>query len=358
MLSLPDAPHINKALTELKGIISETYLSLNPSTNNIDPYTLKEALNKATNRTKEPLGEFWEFLDWFIQTASTRTNAEGITLSYRTVQRYISTKNILKDYEKENSRLTFAGMDFDFFQDLRNFLAAKDYSPNTMAKHTETLKSFIRAADEKGIKVNPAYLAKGTGTKRKQAFDVYLTESDLSKLAAVQLSPKHDKVRDLFLISCYTALRFSDLNSVAKSIEGDYIKLIQFKTKNPVIIPLHKEVKRVLDKYNGNLPDAISNQKFNDYLKEACQEAGITNTVQFKEEKGGKVEIVTRPKYEMVSAHTGRRTFATLQYLAGVPVPTIMQITGHRSVKTFLTYLKLDTMEYAEQMAKKWSEHE
>jgi len=137
-----------------------------------------------------------------------------------------------------------------------------------------------------------------------------------------------------------------------------WVKLIQFKTKNPVIIPLHKEVKRILEKYNGSLPDVISNQKFNDYIKEACQLAGITDTVKFKEEKGGKVEIVNREKYKMVSAHSGRRTFATLQYLAGVPVPTIMKITGHRSVKTFLTYLKLDNMEHAEQMAKKWSEHE
>ncbi|HTO15202.1 MAG TPA: site-specific integrase [Edaphocola sp.] len=353
VLAFPCYADMNEGLNQLEKIINDVYKSLQPSINDIDPKIFKIEIDKATNRIKQPLSNFWDFVDYFIETAPNRTSDKGITLSFRTVQRYNTTRRVLKEYEEEaKTSLSFESLDLEFFQDFRNYLASKNYSPNTMAKHTETLKSFIRAAAGRKINVNNDYLIRGTGTKRKESFDVYMNDKDLQALTNMELPNKLDKVRDMFLISCYTGLRFSDWESINKGIKGDFIHVIQYKTKQPVVIPIDTEIKRILDKYNGSTPEAISNQKFNEYIKEACRIAGITESIQFPEEKGGKVTFMTKEKYLLITAHTGRRTYATRQYLAGKPIPSIMKVTGHKSVKTFLGYLKLDAAEHGKLMAK------
>ncbi len=124
------------------------------------------------------------------------------------------------------------------------------------------------------------------------------------------------------------------------------LKVRTEKTDEEVIIPLHTVAKSILDKYSGT-PRLISNQKFNQYIKEVCRIVGLTDLVTLTRTCGGKKVKTTNEKCDVVSSHTARRSFATNAYKAGVPTLAIMAITGHRTEKVFLKYIKVTKEEHA-----------
>ncbi|GAB3945177.1 hypothetical protein GCM10028805_13840 [Spirosoma harenae] len=164
-----------------------------------------------------------------------------------------------------------------------------------------------------------------------------------------------ERVRDLFVVGCYTGLRFSDLTNLRPEyIKNGLIRIEQQKTADKVVIPCHEVVTSMLKKYNGSLPRSISNQKMNDYLKEVCQLAGLNSKENKAKTKGGKRITKVFEKWQMVSTYTARRSFATNMYLLGIPAMTIMQITGYRTEKAFMHYIKLDREQHAKVMASHW----
>ncbi|MBL0274176.1 MAG: integrase catalytic domain-containing protein [Chitinophagaceae bacterium] len=121
-----------------------------------------------------------------------------------------------------------------------------------------------------------------------------------------------EKVRDLFILACYTGLRFSDLIQVRPENiinNGSQIKVKTEKTGELVIIPIHKFVREILVKYKGSLPASISNQKMNEYLKEIAELAKIKETVKISITRGGETDNMINKKFELVTTHTARRSF-------------------------------------------------
>ena len=115
-----------------------------------------------------------------------------------------------------------------------------------------------------------------------------------------------------------------------------------------VEIPLHWMIKKILKKYPDRLPKAISDQKMNDYLKDIAEEAELNDPVIKVQTKGG-VRVETKyEKWQLVTVHTARRSFASNMYLAGIPAISIMKITGHRSEKSFLKYIKISPEQNAD----------
>lgn len=180
---------------------------------------------------------------------------------------------------------------------------------------------------------------------------VHLNEREIIHFYNYDLSanPRLERVRDLFVFGCYVGLRFQDYSKIRPenivSINDNLkIKFKTQKTEEVVIIPCHPIVKHIFEKYKGitsnNLPESISNQKFNDYIKIAAQLAGFTET-------GRLLKNMNLQLFECISSHTCRRSFAT-NYYGKVPTKTLMQITGHRSEKTFLKYIKTSKIESAD----------
>ncbi len=139
-------------------------------------------------------------------------------------------------------------------------------------------------------------------------------------------------------------------------IKDNTIAFRQKKTINKVIIPLHPVVIEILEKYNFNLPEPISNQNFNDYIKEAAQLAELNTNEVITKTIGGVLTNFTYPRYELVSSHTGRRSFCTNMYKQGIPTLMIMSISGHKTEKAFLKYIKITQEEHARMMGDKWKE--
>jgi hypothetical protein len=131
----------------------------------------------------------------------------------------------------------------------------------------------------------------------------------------------------------------------------------QQKTDNKVIIPFLKQAQQVVKNRGGKFPNPISSQKYNDYLKELCKLAKINETVKGSTmERISSSKLKTRndhrriegnfEKWELISSHVGRRSFAT-NFYSKVPTSVLIGITGHSTEKMFLKYIRKTESETA-----------
>ena len=131
-------------------------------------------------------------------------------------------------------------------------------------------------------------------------------------------------------------------------IDDKFITKKTLKTKAKVVIPIHTVVKRILEKYNYELPHCIANTHANGQLKEIAERAKIDTDIEVIKTIGGKFDRKVYKKWELVCTHTGRRSFATNSFLAGVPAISIMMITGHATESVFMKYISIDELANAE----------
>ena len=188
--------------------------------------------------------------------------------------------------------------------------------------------------------------------------EIYLTENELDIILNLNLKdkPHLDQARDVFLVGCYTAQRYSDYSRISKehiSITPDgnkVISLTQLKTSTPVIIPVGKKLDKILQNYDYTLPKTHE-QKVNKYIKEIVKDAKIDRMEADDVFLKGKRSTLSRPKHELVKTHTARRSGATNMFLANVPVISIMKITGHKTEREFMKYIRITNQENADNLS-------
>jgi integrase len=316
----------------------------------LDAFTLRG--NTAGNTS------LFGFIEQFIRERESLPKfSKGIIFIYKRAY------NHLKKFSKQNQReLDFQDIDLDFFYDFQKYLYEPpvSYSQNTAHKMIKTIKTIMSEATERGLNKNLAFQSRRFSIPQKEVESIYLTTEELLKIYNLKLEnylPRLDKVRDLFLIGAFTGLRFSDFTNIKpenfRSIEGvEVIQITTIKTGEPVTVPVHNIVKRIFEKYNGKPPKAMSNQKMNVYLKELAELAEMNEPVILTKDKGGKRYDRQFKKWELVTTHTARRSFATNAFKAGIPAISIMKITGHRTEAAFMKYIKISKEENAVLIAK------
>ncbi len=187
---------------------------------------------------------------------------------------------------------------------------------------------------------------------------IALTNEEFETLFSYDL-PKNRlaQIRDVFCFSCATGLRYSDLAQLKREhIKKDEIRLTVTKTKELLSIPLNKFSRPIIEKYSSNhrpLP-IISNQKMNDCLKELCEKVAIDDPVQIVRFRGARREEVVYPKFELISVHTGRKTFCTLSLEKGMSAEEVMKISGHKDYKSFSRYVKITDQRTKLVMNRSW----
>jgi integrase len=300
------------------------------------------------------------FIDHFIETSPQRVNIEsGKHINERTIKKYRTTVRVLREFASTyKGNLDFDSINLEFYDAFTSYLTKKKgLAVNTVGKYIQALKVFLNEATVKGVNTNLDYKSSRFKVLKEDADSIYLTEPELLHLYNLDLTsqPRLERVRDLFLVGCYTGLRFSDFTAIRpEHIKDGLIRMEQHKTMGKVVVPCHPIVTALLNKYRGQLPQSISNQKMNDYLKELCQLAGMTSHEGKGITKGGVRIIRSLEKWQMVTTHTARRSFSTNMYLLGVPAITIMRITGHKTEKAFMRYIKLDEEQHAKIIALHW----
>jgi integrase len=209
----------------------------------------------------------------------------------------------------------------------------------------------MRYAYDNGYTKNDEFTKDKFKSFREDVETIYLTEEELNTIHELELPSNEAQVRDAFLISCYTGMRYSDIARLDASKHIDFdkniITIITQKTKNKVVIPMKPIVQSILKKYNNQMPKVQTNQATNRVLKEICKQAEIDYPVTLMVTSGGVKHEETYPKYNLVTSHTARRSFATNAYKGGVPSISIMQITGHRTESSFMRYIRIGKEENA-----------
>jgi integrase len=324
-----------------------------------DTLTIQNFRTKLNDQTGRELSSdvpktFYAFLDNLIKIKETGYNVKsGKKFAAKTIYKYKELRTVLYDFEKN---ITFHDFTENKYIKFIEFLEEKNLAANTIGKYIKLLRAVLNDAKRKGIQFPDTYV-NTYHSMTEESTSIYFDEDELSKLYSLDLSsrPSLDRVRDLFLIGCWTGLRFSDYVNFSKDkVDGDFIEVCAQKTDEIVVIPINETVRAILKKYDYCLPEPISNQKFNQHLKDLCQFAELDSTFVKKITRGGKKEIIEGKKYEFASSHTARRSFATNLYKQGFPTISIMAITGHKTEKSFLAYIKVTPREHAELLKKHW----
>lgn len=240
---------------------------------------------------------------------------------------------------------TFDDVDYNFYIKFLSWLQKKGYKTNMQGLFIRSLKAVMNEAYKRELHNNRAFQSFEKPTE--QVTTVALTMAEVDMIYNAELSGSLEKARDLFIIGCYTGMRFSDYSRLtAEDAEKEFIVKIQQKTKNEVCVPIHPRVRTILRKWDGS-PN-VSQQKVNLYIKTICAQLGINNMVEVNE--NGKIE--RKPKWEMVSTHTARRTAATNLLLSGASIYEVQKFLGHTAVRQTETYLRITARETAKMIAK------
>lgn len=332
----------------------------------IDVFFTRESKDKEVNHKQF----FTHFIELFIEESKTKKSRNNTPIKKRTIQHYNTTLIKVKAFEEHIGKtLKLEDINLNFHSHYIHFLENVQFlNPNTIGGYIDDIKLFIRNADSKGFKVSNEYKLKNFYSPSNKTKDIYLKEEEINEIFKMKFEQDYlDNARDWLIIGLRTGLRVSDLLSLKENdiIDG-FIEIRNKKTDYPVIIPLHNDVINILSKRNGKFPRKISDQNFNDYIKIVVEKSGINEIVEgakitdVKIKVNGKEETIHRkvfgkyPKNELVTSHVCRRSFATLLY-GKIDTLTIMKITGHKTEKQFLDYIKITPKEYAEKLKAHWS---
>jgi len=231
---------------------------------------------------------------------------------------------------------------------------------NTHAKCMMDLLQIIKYAVKQNKLPSAKMVELEFDTRREETDSIYLTEEEILQLLELKDfdEPVHEVVRDIFALGCFTGMRFSDYSTIdTTAIRNNRLEFVQKKTGNKVTLPIHPVVNTILKKYNNVLPLVPKNNEFNRIIKIVgeklpCLHVPFTKQVTYKRE----LKEFVAMKYLYLQTHTARRTFCSNEYLRGTDPLIIMSISGHKSHKSFMRYIKVSGDQFADKLEKIWAE--
>lgn len=308
--------------------------------------------------------ELVEFLKLFIYDCETgvRLSPKRQRIKPKSLHTYQTTLAYLTRFQEKQQRTlylsTFNQKEIDVFSEY--LIVDLELAMNTHAKVMMDMLQVVKYAVQLK-KLPPSRLVElKFDTRREETDSIYLTESEILELLAVDefSDPMHEKVRDVFVVGCFTGMRFSDYSTLdTKAIRNNRLEIVQQKTGNKVTIPIHPMVRQILEKYKCVLPEVPPNNEFNRIIKLVGEQlpslhVSFVKQITYQRER----KQVQKMKFEFLQTHTARRSFCSNEYLRGTDPMVIMAISGHRSHKSFMRYIKVSGEEYADKLEQIWAE--
>ena len=330
----------------------------------IDKYHKKEK-EEIVKKTKTPTEFFQEYINGLANKVNPRT---GTFVSKDTITNH---KIVLKRF---NAFLThtnlidsFTIFDKRFEDKLESFLLKEyNYTPHTICATNSILKVWLKEAEREGLLQDTSY--QSMKTKAPSVENIYLNDEELERIYKIQFTDelyKEYKIegsrngieasRDLFIIASKTGLRFGDLSRLNHStwdFEKKNLHINTHKTQKRVVIPLSEMVIEIYNKYQGELPIPRDKTHYNKHIQKCAMIAKINDDIYKISKKGGVLKQIAYKKWQLVTSHTARRSFATNMYLKSHDAITVMAITGHTTEENFLRYICITKEEYAERARK------
>lgn len=288
------------------------------------------------------------FTDFIQRTVDRRQRRMGDTFgkNYLTMMRHIEAFSLEND-----ATIYVNSINEDFLDDFIVYIQDRGCRLNYVKNLLDLIKGMVRKAASLGYAVDASYA--DVEVEEEDTNAVYLSMNDITRIYYYRgLTRFQERVRDLFVIGCLTAMRYSDYSTLtSQDIQGDYIIKVQKKTGNKVIIPIHDYVREIITKYGGQIPGGYSIQYFDRAVKKICKDIGINDPITFNYTRGNQKVTETREKWELISSHTARRSAATNMYLTGrMKTYEIMAFTGHTTEKSFFRYVKVTKTDTAKKL--------
>lgn len=343
---------INKIKNHILKAISNTNIS------QIDKYWLKIQIDKYYNPINENnsivSNELLKNIDFYISTNKQLSNG--------TIKQYNTLKRKLEKYElSKATKLYVKDINELFKNNFENYCIENNYSRNTVSRNLKAIKTICNYAKRNGVETSLQLDSLKITPERVE--NIYLTFEDLNKIENIEphkLTESLNNAKEWLIISCYVGQRVSDFMRFTKDmirVENgkSLIEFTQKKTNKIMTIPLFPKVIEILERNNGKFPRAISDQKYNDYIKEVCRLAELNeDIISSKKNKleNKQYRNVTKSykKWELVSSHIGRRSLAT-NYYGTIPTTYLMAVTGHKTETTFLAYIGKSKKDLAMEIA-------
>lgn len=312
---------------------------------------VKEELDKVFKNSTSVRNDFFNIIDLYVS----EKKALG-QWGYASIEKYNTLKKLLEEFQKSTKfSVTFNNINQKFYVLFVQYCRdVKKHKDNTLGRYIGFFKTFMRWAEQNKHHNNNAYIT--FEKMSSETYEIALSSEELKKLMEHDFSNKKklENVRDVFVFGCATGMRYSDYSKVSKDhIRNDVIYINTKKQKDNLEIPLNAISKGILEKHNYKLP-LISDQKFRDYIKLACGEAGFTENLIKTSYIGSQRIDTTIPKNKLVGTHTARRTFITLSLERGMRPEVVMSITGHKNYKSFEKYIKLSQRVKNDEMQNAW----
>lgn len=359
----PNAKSINEQLRKLESFFEDRYDELKSSRveinnqvlrNELDIYLGKKKMHKSPSAYKTLL-QCYKFYYTHYSTNPHPTTKRP--LAKGTVKSYKTSYDILEEFHNEEYALSYERITLDFYYDFLKFLQDKGFSNNYISNHIKMLKTIMNYAWEHKFHNNLDFKSKSFSKTEEEVHNIYLTTGELKTINQLTLTGRMDNARDLFIIASNTGLRVSDFNRLTKenikSKDGtNYIEIKSQKTKGTVVIPINGIVQKILDKRNGSPPYKMPDQNINMLLKKIARKAKLNDMIRIEKTIGGQKTIIEKPKYDLISSHSGRRSFCTNAYKSGMPTYDIMRISGHKTELSLYRYIRVTPLEALKKVAK------
>jgi integrase len=343
--------------TDLSGLKVSLLTEYNKSkgVKTIDSKWLNEFINPTEPASKYPVN-LVDYIDTYIEFKKK-------DVKETTIKKCKGIKELLIRFEKHTKSLVLIkDINQDFKIAFEKYCEEMGYAKNTTAKNLIYIKAFCNHAKANGLETH--FQLDSVKIKYNRAKHIYLNNEEITKIESLEdqsLTEGLVNAKYWLLISCYCAQRVSDFMRFDKSMiryeknrKGELKPLLEFtqvKTGKIMTIPLHSKIIEILEKFDGNFPKKISDQRYNDHIKNVCKAAGINELTLgklFNPETKLQEEKLYE-KYLLVSSHIGRRSFATNNY-GKIPTTFLMQMTGHATESMFLTYIGKSNKDIAIEM--------
>lgn len=352
----------NKKLDFLQDLILKVYHEYEDHGLIPTPAQLKERFeNKVNTEVRKPVLKLNDYISTYIKDAikGKRLSSQQRKYSKVSIKNLIGFQVQFNSYQRSISEsLNYDNINAIFLRDFIQFFREKNYSQNTISRHIKHLRMFMRTSRKEGLHTNYEIDHQRFKVRQMEVEQIFLNEIELNKLFKIDLTlkPKLEIVRDVFLIGCYIAQRYSDYRSITKDQliqlddEKKAIEILQSKTDRRIILPLRNEAIELLKKYDYTLPYTYE-QQINTKIREIGKMAGLDELVEVKVISGGRMRTKSIPRYKFIKTHTARRSGCTNMYLANVPINEIMTISGHQTVYDFMKYIRASEIQIAKKLA-------
>jgi integrase len=330
-LLTPEYQRLNERIEECKQIFKNLQAEVYEN-GDLMPIFDEELKRRLAGIKEEAVSPFVWFND-YIKRLDVRDKSKNL---------YFTVCRIFEAFIKESGVKiqTFSDFSLATIETFQQHLADNAMAAKTIQNYCNMVIMLLRAAERADLidlKKSKILQFKKIRNVTRNDGKTILTATEFEALKAFDFTDKEKKIRDLYIFSCLTGLRLSDVSGKTMYVENGYLNVYQKKTDNQVFIPLTDEAERILNEYGGTLP-YFDKSTVNKELKVIAEKAGICAMVYRRKQQGTQILKYEVPKFKALTFHSSRHYFVASMISKGATAENTMKQTGHTDLKTFQTY--------------------